>query len=60
MLIAAQNEASIWVSSPPKVARNTLAEPVHFGTAIAVLKSFSQYFRLAYCLKSFRGTISEM
>ena len=33
------------------------AKPVQFGTEIALLKSFSQCFRLVDYLKSFRGTI---
>ena len=33
------------------------AEPVQSGKVNALLKSFSQCFRLVYRLKSFRGTI---
>jgi len=47
--MAAQNEASISVSSAPMAARNCkeyTPEPVHFGTPKALLKSFSQCFRL--------------
>jgi hypothetical protein len=33
------------------------AEPVQFGAEIGLLKSFSQFFRLVYCLKSFSSTI---
>src|SRR6516162_8042371 len=36
------------------------AEPMQFGTTSAMLKPFSQRFRLVYCLKGFRGAIREM
>jgi hypothetical protein len=35
------------------------ADPVQFGKVNALLKSFSQCFRLAYSLKSFRGTPTD-
>ena len=57
--MAAQNEASIWVSSAPKAARNTPRSRCSRHTT-AVFRSFDQYFRLVYCLKSFRGTIRKM
>jgi hypothetical protein len=33
------------------------AKSVQFGAPMAIFKSFDQSFRLAYRLKSFRGTI---
>jgi len=55
--MASANEASIWVSSAPIAVRNTPSESVQFGTPKALLKSFSQCFRLVDYLKSFKGTI---
>src|SRR5262249_25799874 len=35
-------------------------EPVQFGAPPALLKSFHQCFRLAYCLEGFRGTTRKV
>jgi hypothetical protein len=36
------------------------AKPVEFGAPIALIKSFSEPFRLVDCLKSFKGKICQV